>query len=302
MKQTLVSEPMAAIKLIAGWIAHRIEFPKLRTPPPNWKDSAKIIRGTIGENGKIKKGRKTDVFAIDDKQRLGFRERKLSVSDKEEIQGACALVFSEKSLWERDSLSLEDWKTLFRASRAVLRFDRRDGPGAKGRIESLEAQAQAGDFHAGLACGKSACDLDTFYVSGPAYLETAEKSKAERDGEARTEHANRVRFADMGRDFRRALVCAREASQRGREQALRDFRANHALLRFALSSVAGSGHGMTIKRRDGMAGRTLHGKIARFTEYLSAGFLAEACAEFSGDIYAIREAQAQISLTATANC
>ena len=51
MKQTNVSDPMAAIKLIAGWIARRIEFPKLRTPPPNWKDSAKIVRGTIGENG-----------------------------------------------------------------------------------------------------------------------------------------------------------------------------------------------------------------------------------------------------------
>ena len=293
---------MAAIKLIAGWIAHRIEFPKLRTPPPNWKDSAKIVRGTIGENGKVIKGRKSGVFAVDDKQRLGFRERKLSVFDKEEIQGACALVFSEKSLWERDSLSLDDWKLLFRVSRAVLLMDSKAGPGAKGRTESLqelEARAEKGDFQGGLASGKSACDIDANYVSGPDYIAHGLREKANREGEARTVHANRVRFADMGRDFRRALVCARDSSQRGKGRALRDFRANHTLLRLALSSVAGSGHGMNIKRRDGMAGRTLHGKIARFTKYLSDGFLAEACAEFAGNIHA---EFARVSLTATANC
>lgn len=281
-----------AVERVAGYVCHRIEFPRLRKLGPDQVDSARV---------RIRAGKGWRKSVVTDKQRLGFTERKLSTWDFEEIRGAVSVVLSERDGFSR-ALVLEDWKALFRASRAALSMDRKDGPGAKGRtvsIQALEDLTQT-DFHSGLCAGKSACDLETAYsVSATDYLATRE---AETEADSATEKARRIHFADMARDFRNALRFALHASIRGRKQARRDWKFHLATLRLATRAISGAGHGMDSKRKDRKPARGLHARIGRFSAYVSQGFLAEACHEIGGDMREAFEAAVRITLTATANC
>ena len=207
-------------------------------------------------------------------------------------------------IWDKPGLDLEDWKNLFRASRAALRFDSKDGPGGKGRTVSsneLEDFSRNVDFHAGLCAGKSACDLDSEDYAGSASDYLARRA-SEVESRAEVKAKSRARFAGLAKDFRRALRFAFHASDKGRVQARKDWLSNLKTLRQATGAVAGSGHGQALRRKDGQGTRSLHARIGRFTEYMAAGFLAESNAEVAAEKRRALDGFIRVSLTACANC
>ena len=327
----------AAIQRISGHVCDRIENPRFRKTPeekvhgkiawtpdglPAYRpETARITPGTIGKNGKVRRGKNPAILAVEDSARFGFKEIRLSQWDREEIRGAVSLVFSgavqtgsgdsgdengapvyakRAGLWE-STLNGDDWKALFRASRACLLMDKKSGPGARSETVSLEALQDlcGNDFHAGLASGKSACDLETNYQTESEWL-CAQK----REVDSRIETATRARHAKTARAFRLALLAARleREKRKSRVFAAKEFRANSKTLRNATRAIAGNGHGLSVKRRDRKSSRTMHGIIGRFTRYLATGFLAQADCALAGKIRNDLETALRISLTATANC
>ena len=300
-----------AVERVASYVCHRLEYPRFRKLREGSKDSARIM--TRAGKGWRKR-------VILDKQRLGFREIRLSEWDREEIRGAVSLVHSGAipSTYDRDGkpqyesgpalwgkpLGLKEWQTLFRVARAALRMDSMDGAGARSRkvsLQELESLAHT-DFHSGLAAGHSACDLDRQATYGATALDILAAREQDARERSLAETGNRARYARLARDFRNGLRFAFHASPKGRKAARREWLANLGTLRLAARAVGGAGHGLDMRRKDGKGTRSLHARIGRFSAYVAQGWLVEAGLEREAALRETVETALRITLTATAHC
>jgi len=229
--------PFHPFSALAETVAQRLEN------PINRRFLSGEIKRAKGSNGKKS-------FLKNDGKLHGHAIRIISKFDREEIRGEISLALAEKP--DGEKLTLENWKTIFTASRKTLRINRRLE--RENLLSSLE-ELQSIDFHSDL-------------TANTALLEFREREKSD--------IANANDFCDgifRGeiREFIRAILAARREDDSRKANTTKKTALN--FLKKAVKNFNGEGHGESnVKRHHGgIDYAKTRMEILRFERYIALG-------------------------------